>query len=899
MRQFVFGTWRDGALERQDIVGILHQARARAAVLRDLPLADILDLLDRLSRRWADPGDRFRQAALAGLPAQLGFSPQMVEQDLAGFVMALSRPYAERKIRSELGSLACLDGFERRSLPGAGPFLRAVPRGVVLHVAAGNVGSVGVLSLVEGLLAKNVGVLKAASAAPLFPELFAESLRDTDHAGDIAGAVAILNWSGRRAKHHKLFQEHADGIVVWGGEEAVREYRDGLGLQATLVEWGPKVSAALVAKEADLGAAARAAARDVSMWDQNACSSAQVIYVEDPERVPDFVSALESELSAFADRLPMGDLSLQERAEITKTRELALLDVALGTAELHVPAGDTPAARQQWTVIVETDPAFKLSPLFRTVYVKPVGSLEDCRDLLAPYASYLQTIGLAAPPERLLALADALAGCGALRLTALGEMSGGYPGEPHDGAFALQRLVKWISLGGVPPAGERFDPADFLDDRQVDALQWRRLRAVFRRVRALSPFYARRLPAADPADPAAWAALPALSKAEYRGQVPPEGREMLCGDDGDALTLRSGGSSGVPMVALISREDFEADMRAAAIGAYAAGMRPGDRVANLFYAGNLYGSFLSTNRIVEIVGCRNFPLTSAAPMADILEALATFRIDTVIGLPSHLQLVFAAMREAGGKFHLCKAFFAGEHFYAKERAYWSEVLGLERIASIGYGTVDAGPIAFQCAAAEGSVHHVLVGHQFVEVVARESLAPIPPGEVGELLVTNLHDRLMPLVRYRIGDLGRLVPGACACGRSAPRFELLGRADDVAVVGGYNLPYAAFLHVVERIPGLLTAPQLELRQPEHRDVLVVKVELDGSAGTGNLAPADGLEGELRSLLGAEIPELRKALETGQLEALEIRVLPPGGLDRLGRTGKIVHVVDRRRRTGQLL
>lgn len=928
--QYVFGEFREGELSEADVREVLAQARNRVETLRSVPVADILDLLDRLSRRWSDPADPFRRAALDGLPAQIGFSRQMVARDLEGFCLALSRAYCEAKIRRELGGEACLDGWVRTDLLGRAatsdrsPFVRALSRGVVLHVSAGNVGSVGVLSLVEGLLAKNVSILKASSAAPLFPRLFAESLLETDEDGIVARSLAILSWSGRKSRHHKIFQQQADAIVVWGGEDAVKEYRDGLGIQAQLIEWGPKISCGLVSREADLAEAARHAARDVSMWDQAACSSAQVIYVEaarkeaapreeaaregaaakqDQERedrLGAFVSALESELAAFAAELPMGDLGLQERAEITKNRELAMIDVALGRAELHVPGGDSPESTQQWTIVVEADPAFKLSPLFRTVYVKPVDDLEDCAAHLAPYAAYLQTVGLAAPADRLLRLANRLCGAGVLRVTPLGSMGGGHPGEPHDGSFALQRLVKWVSLDSPALAG-RFDAADFLDAGSVAEFQWNLLRAAYRRVRALSPFYARRFPRDHLRGMADWLDLPPLSKAEYRAHVPPEGRDLLCGSDADALTLRSGGTSGVPQVALVSRADFEADMQAGARGAFAAGLRPGDRVANVFFAGNLYGSFLSTNRIVEILGCRNYPLSSFASVEDVLEVLRTFQIDTLIGIPATLQLIFRAMREAPERYRVRKVYYAGEHFYKKEQAYWKEALGLSRIASIGYGTVDAGPIAFQCPASEGSVHHVLVGHQFVEILDRDTLRPVAPGEIGEVVVSNLAPRLMPLIRYRIGDLGRMVVGPCPCGREAPRLELLGRADDVAVVGGYNLAYASFLQVVERYPGLLSSPQLELQQPGHRDRLVVKVEHGGESGAAGAAevPDEAIAAELREAFLAEVPEIQKAISSGMLEEIEVRVLPSGGLERLDRTGKIVHVIDRRRRTGQLV
>ncbi|MBI6545514.1 MAG: AMP-binding protein, partial [Cyanobacteria bacterium NC_groundwater_1444_Ag_S-0.65um_54_12] len=630
----------------------------------------------------------------------------------------------------------------------------------------------------------------------------------------------------------------------------------------------------------------RAAARDVCLWDQNACSSAQVLYVEGPERLTEFVSMLKVELAALANSLPMGTLGIQEKAEITKQRELAWIAVALGQAELHTSPGP------EWTVIVEQDPSFKLSPLFRTVYVKAVADLREVATLLAPYRSYLQTIGLTGSEERLLELADTLGAGGALRVRPLGSMSDGHPGEPHDGVFALHELVKWISLE-APVLQQRFDPIDFLSKEAISELQWTKLQAAYRRVRRLSPFYARYLPDQDLQSLTDWNDLPILTKEIYRAEVPPNGQELLCDQRSDGLVLRTGGSSGNPQIALVSWADFLADMRAGARGFWAAGLRPGDTVANLFHAGNLYGSFLSTQRILEFIGCRSFPLTSHIPVADILEALRTFQIEVLIGLPSHLQLVFAAMRENPDHYRVRKVLYGGEHFYQREQRIIRETLGIEQIASIGYGTVDAGPIAYQCPANQGSLHHVLADHQYVEILDPELLQPVLPGAVGLIVVTNLHPRLMPLIRYRVGDLGKSVPGVCPCGRFAPLVELLGRADDVVVVGGYNLAYSEIQAVVERFAEFRSLPQLEVRRDEQLDHLLVKVELcdtrpDILAGEESAKRVE----QLRRQLLDTLTDLRKSLNQGMLGSLEIDILPPGGLERLQRSGKIRHIIDRR-------
>ena len=317
---YVFGRWEGGTLDEPRVRALLQEARERQAALAARPIDDVLRVLEKVGRAWA-AGCPQRVTAQERLPELLGFSAEMVALELDGLAMALSRPYLEAKLVGELGRLDAGDAWHRR--PGTAGFVRAMPRGVTLHVASGNVATTGVLSLVEGLLARNVSFLKAASNVPLMPLLFLECLAEHDPEGILTGAVAVLGWSGERSKLHEVFCQEADAVVVWGGDEVLDTYRRAMGPHTKLIGWGPKVSAAFVGAEAvGLPATAAALARDVALWDQNACSSPQLVYCEGD--VEQLVPALARELAALAQSLPMGALDLHERAEITKERELAL-----------------------------------------------------------------------------------------------------------------------------------------------------------------------------------------------------------------------------------------------------------------------------------------------------------------------------------------------------------------------------------------------------------------------------------------------------------------------------------------------------------------------------------------------------------------------------------------------
>jgi phenylacetate-CoA ligase len=95
-----------------------------------------------------------------------------------------------------------------------------------------------------------------------------------------------------------------------------------------------------------------------------------------------------------------------------------------------------------------------------------------------------------------------------------------------------------------------------------------------------------------------------------------------------------------------------------------------------------------------------------------------------------------------------------------------------------YGSREVGDIACECEEHEGL--HVCAPTHYVEIL-RSNGSPARPGEVGEIVVTLLTNRSMPLIRYRIGDMGAWAEKSCSCGRSWPLLEkVTGRVSDTFV-----------------------------------------------------------------------------------------------------------------------
>jgi phenylacetate-coenzyme A ligase PaaK-like adenylate-forming protein len=141
------------------------------------------------------------------------------------------------------------------------------------------------------------------------------------------------------------------------------------------------------------------------------------------------------------------------------------------------------------------------------------------------------------------------------------------------------------------------------------------------------------------------------------------------------------------------------------------------------------------------------------------------------------------------------------------------------------------------------------------------------------------------VRYRIGDLGRWVDGECPCGRPGARFELLGRVEERFSVGGCVFQYGEIQAVVEAFAPLHSSPQVVITGGREDQSVRIRAELVTPD-----ADASALASAVDSGLRARVPAFASPALSWAVE-----VVAPGSLERVGRTGKIVRILDHRKPT----
>jgi phenylacetate-CoA ligase len=353
----------------------------------------------------------------------------------------------------------------------------------------------------------------------------------------------------------------------------------------------------------------------------------------------------------------------------------------------------------------------------------------------------------------------------------------------------------------------------FYSADEIRALQLRRLRALLEHAYARCPFYRRRFDDAGlrPDDVCSLEDLRALPPLEKR-EIQEEGGRMIARGwpQDDLLPNQTGGSTGTPIRFYLSR-DRKCSRAAATLRHNAwAGWEPGDRSAVIWGApldrpANGPRAHLRAALLREPLWLDAGSLTEAR-MYEFHEALCHWRPKVIQAYARSAVLFARFLRERGLSAHCPHSLVtSAEMLEADDRRTLEAVFGCPVFDR--YGCREVSVIASECS--EHSGLHVNGECLYLEIETPGG--PAAPGEVGAILVTDLLNLAMPLIRYRIGDLGAFAGGDCPCGRGLPRLAALhGRSTDFLVGSDGRLVSGVFLatYVVAQRPSL---GQVQIRQ----------------------------------------------------------------------------------------
>jgi len=873
-KHFIFGEWveKEGPLTSSEAQCILEKAQSRRAAIQNFPQDKTLRVLQSLGQVWADPKNRFRQKCLKELPVETGFSKEMIEVSLQSLSDTLSADKLERKLKTELRGIVRGEWKWDRETNTRHSF---EPLGIILHILSGNVYLVGLGSLVEGLLTGNVTLLKQSSEETVFLPYLMESLQEIDKEGVLAKSVAVFDYPSTDQEVIRIFKRAVDGIVIWGGEEAVKAYRNELPARTRVIVYGPKLSFAVVTEkgihESSTERVADQIAKELMVWDQNACTAPQMVFVEKEDSAQKLASHIADSLGKVNQVIPPGSADLNTAVEIQKIRGVREIAQARGEGRLWSSTGNV-----DWTVFTSTVQSIEPSPLHRTIKIVGFEKWEEIEREMELLRGYIQTVGLCVGHEEVTSLSEKLFKAGALRVLEVGQMGSGEIDDPHDGSFDLSQFGNFVFQRGDSQGRA---PEDEMPIEKYQSLIDSRLRILIDHAKR-SPFYSQKLLGVEVEGIRDLPRIPILSRKNMEEQGDPQTQGLKTRDWWGGYVTRSGGSTGKPKFSIYDGPDWEALVNSAMRVLEGAGLRKGDRVANCMLAGDLYGSFVSFDHINSRVGATSFAFAGELKVDVFLQTWLDFKINVIEAIPTVLMPLLRKCKEKERDFAIEKVIFGGQPLSPADREWIVEHCGAKRISSI-IGANDGGHLGYQCAFSNGNIHHLVDDYNFIEIVNRKG-ETVAEGESGKVLITTLQKLGFPLIRYEIGDSARFVSGQCECGRKGRRIEYLGRTDDMVSVGLMNFNYSDVLGAIGNEKVSLV--QVVAKSSEKGESIQINIETEQN--TQDFAQ------KIRDKLLGGIPRLAEALSKGSLFSLDISLKKPGELIRDPRTGKVRLVIDER-------
>ena len=433
------------------IIDRVKTARQEYLHTHDIPA--ILDVIDEVNARWQNPSYHGRKIVRDVLPTVTGFSIEMIESWGFDYFFDIIKkenlPLAGKLQPNNYREFSpCGDGLVKAYGKPQITHSNYEPE-LIGHICAGNILGLAAFEMVMDKLVDAATWVKVPTEEPVFGALYAKSIEELDPV--LAYSIAVLPFSSQDTLVQEYLFSQSDLVRATGGEQARRNL-------TTLAEkhrvplaghWH-KFSFMVIAREfltRQAAEIAELASLDVCAWDQQGCFSPQEIYVETGGGVSpkEFAGLLAREMERTTRALPKG----------TNSGKIQVLDgyYQYFTKEtMGEPVKIYPSKDNQWLVIYdESNPNCEPSPLYRVIRVKPILDIMDIPQRVRPLSSFLQTVGVAVPQERLLVFADAMGEVGATNLRTISGMTLQKAWEPWDGRFPLQELfehdgIHWISI---------------------------------------------------------------------------------------------------------------------------------------------------------------------------------------------------------------------------------------------------------------------------------------------------------------------------------------------------------------------------------------------------------------------------------------------------------------------
>ncbi len=346
--------------------------------------------------------------------------------------------------------------------------------------------------------------------------------------------------------------------------------------------------------------------------------------------------------------------------------------------------------------------------------------------------------------------------------------------------------------------------------------------------------------------------IPYTTKDDFRDNYP---FGMMGVPMKDVVRLHaSSGTTGKPTVGVYTKEDLDVWSDCVARVAMAGGVTADD-IIQISFGYGLFTGALGLHYGLEKVGAMVIPASSGNTEKQLM-MMRDFGVTGLVATPSYALYLSEAIKDSGyplSDYKLRLGILGSEPCTPEMREQIEKNMGV--FVSDNYGMTELGGpgVSGDCPVRDGM--HFAEDHFLPEIIDRETDMPLGEGEVGELVVTTLSKKGMPVLRYRTKDVTKLTYEPCACGRTHARMsKTMGRTDDMLIIKGVNVFPTQIESVLISMEHIGPHYQLVVRRENFKDTLEIKVELISAELLESYGELDKLkrriEEKLKSVLGLQ-------------------------------------------------
>ena len=425
---------------------------------------------------------------------------------------------------------------------------------------------------------------------------------------------------------------------------------------------------------------------------------------------------------------------------------------------------------------------------------------------------------------------------------------------------------------------------EYLDRESLERLQLKRLRKVLEKVYHKVPFYrkafdANKVKPKNVENLKDLERLPFTTREDLRAGYPYG--FLACSLSHLVRLHTSTGTTGKPKAVLFTQKDIDQAAQLITRCIRMTGAGPKDVFQNMMGYG-LFTGGLIFHYGAERAGLLVIPSGTGNTERQI-ELMRDFKTTTVHITPSYALYLAEVMERTGldprDNFNLRRAYLGAEPYSQATKSKIEEIFSLDAYDSYGLSEMNGPGVAFECKQKDGM--HLWEDNFIMEVIDPETLEVRREGEEGELVLSTINREAMPILRYRTGDLTRIYPDTCKCGRVHRRISRIkGRVDDMFILRGVNIFPSEVERILMSLPEVGRSYQIVLQREGGMDDMRVRVEIKKRFFRGSLQDLKRLQNKIKAKLRGEL------MVTPQVELVEPATLPRT-------TGKAKRVIDKRK------